>query len=59
MLTLGEKKSSSPSIAEVVQNLSEDVTISINKDSFARVFIPGVGHQFSEHRLGMDIDDGT
>ncbi len=59
MLTFGEKETSSPSIAEVVQNLSEDITISINKHSFARVFIPGFGHEFSKHRLGMAIDDGT
>jgi hypothetical protein len=54
---LNVKEISSPSITKVVQNLSKDVTVSINENWFAYIVIPGVGHKLSEHRLGMTIDD--
>ena len=54
---LNGKEISSPSITKVVQNLSEDVAVSIKENWFAYIVIPGVGHKLSEHRLGMTIDD--
>jgi hypothetical protein len=54
---LNVKEISSPSITKVVQNLSEDVTVSINEHRFAVIVIPGFRHKLSEHRLGMVIDD--
>jgi hypothetical protein len=54
-----EKEISSPSIAKVVKNVSEDVTVSINEHGLVLVVVPVVGHKFSEHRLGMAVDEST
>ncbi len=35
----------SPSVAKVVQNVSEDVTVSVDEHGFVLIIVPVVGHK--------------
>ena len=49
------RNQTSLSITKVVQNVSEDIAVSIYEHRLAWILVPGVGHEFSKHRLGISM----
>ena len=46
-------------VAEVIQDGSKRIAVSIDEDGLGRVLLPRVGHEASEHGILMLQDEGT
>ena len=56
----GKASVKNSSMTEIGQNDTDnDITVSINEHGLARIVVPGDGHKFSQHHIGMVLIVGA